>query len=83
MTPTNRIRLLARRKEKPMVRLWPGREKTPELHDLGLAARDVAADIIDREARSRRAMARFAVVLSLAVGAVLLLLGNAGPGAGT
>jgi hypothetical protein len=76
MTPTNRIRTLAHRKEKLMVRLWPGRETPPELHDLGLAARDVAADIIDREARSRRAMAVFAVVLSLAVGAVLLLLGG-------
>jgi hypothetical protein len=64
-----------------MVRLWPRREKVPEMHDLGLAARDITADIIDRETRSRRAMALFAVVLSLALGAVLLVLGSAGKGA--
>jgi hypothetical protein len=64
-----------------MVRLWPAREKAPEMHDLGLAARDITADIIDRETRSRRAMALFAVVLSLALGAVLLVLGSAGNGA--
>jgi hypothetical protein len=81
MTPTMRIKQLATPKEKLMIRFWPRREKAPEMHDLGLAARNIAADIIDRETRSRRAMAVFAVVLSLAVGAVLLVLGSAGTGA--
>jgi hypothetical protein len=81
MTPTKRIKQLATPKESVMNRFWPHREKPPEMHDLGLAARNIAADIIDREARSRRAMAAFAVVLSLAVGAVLLVLGSGGTGA--
>lgn len=61
-----------------MIRLWSGREAAPEMHDLGLAARSITTGIIEREAQSRRALMLFAVVLSLALGAVLIVLGSAG-----
>ncbi len=81
MTPTTRIMELATPKEGLMIRLWSRREAGSEMHDLGLEARKIAADIIARETKSRRAMVVFALVLSLALGAVLMVLGHPGPGA--